>query len=65
MIPMRIDLPAAYSPRMVLRLLGGNEIGVLLADWLLAQARSQGTLPARSAVLGTIVSDANVGCHCP
>ena len=38
------------------RLFSGNEMGVLLADWLLSQARAQGTLPTRSAVLSTIVS---------
>jgi phosphomannomutase len=38
------------------RLFTGNEVGLLLADWLLASARSQGSLPAESAVLSTIVS---------
>jgi phosphomannomutase len=38
------------------RLFSGNELGVLLADWLLSQARAHGTLPRRSAVLSTIVS---------
>jgi phosphomannomutase len=38
------------------RVLSGNEIGVLLADWLLGEGNRQGILPARPFVATTIVS---------
>jgi phosphomannomutase len=38
------------------QLLTGNELGILLADWLLGQAQERGVLPQRSAVITTVVS---------
>jgi len=38
------------------QLLTGNELGILLADWLLSQAKARGTLPQQSAVITTVVS---------
>lgn len=37
-------------------LLTGNQVGILLADWLLASAKEAGSLPAESVVLTTVVS---------
>ncbi|PKN56407.1 MAG: phospho-sugar mutase [Deltaproteobacteria bacterium HGW-Deltaproteobacteria-14] len=38
------------------RVLTGNELGLLLADWLLSEGARQGTLPERPLVVTTIVS---------
>lgn len=38
------------------RVLSGNEVGVLLADWTLGERKRQGRLPARPFVATTIVS---------
>ena len=39
-----------------IQLLTGNEIGILLADWLLSRAQSTDRLPPQSAVISTVVS---------